>query len=262
MEITNELNGGGFVKIYRSTLQKGWYQRSEYVHLWVHLIMLAQFAESETWFNGETIKLKPGQLVTGRKKLSMDTGIPETTVERILNCFESGQQIGQQKSNKSRLISILNWSKWQESGQQNGQQTDNKRTTNGQQADTIIRMNKNIKNDKKESSEPASPSSPPAKLLDKQKAMKDRQHEFGRSLIPFTETYGKKMIREFYDYWSEPNKSGTKFKMEMEKTWDIEKRLARWEERQHQFSKGSPQAPEQTNNPIVDKIKAAVNGLD
>lgn len=32
----------------------------------------------------------------------------------------------------------------------------------------------------------------------------------------------------FYDYWSELNKSGTKQKFELEKTWDLGRRLKRW----------------------------------
>jgi hypothetical protein len=36
------------------------------------------------------------------------------------------------------------------------------------------------------------------------------------------------MCNEFYLYWTEPNKSGTKMRFEMEKTWDIGRRLARW----------------------------------
>lgn len=40
--------------------------------------------------------------------------------------------------------------------------------------------------------------------------------------------YGMPMLREFYDYWSEPNKSNTKMRFEMQKTWDLDRRLARW----------------------------------
>ena len=36
------------------------------------------------------------------------------------------------------------------------------------------------------------------------------------------------MINEFVDYWTEPNRSNTKFKQEGEKTWDSAKRLKRW----------------------------------
>jgi len=38
----------------------------------------------------------------------------------------------------------------------------------------------------------------------------------------------KNEIRKFIDYWTEPNKSHTKIKWEMEKTWDTKRRLKTW----------------------------------
>lgn len=81
--------------------------------------------------------------------------------------------------------------------------------------------------------------SPPKKSLEeKQKEMAIRQQEFYNSLVEFVPKYGKEMIRSFYDYWSEPNKSQTKFKKEMQDTWDTSRRLVKWEENQEKFGKG------------------------
>jgi len=35
-------------------------------------------------------------------------------------------------------------------------------------------------------------------------------------------------IQEFIDYWTEPNKSDTKMRFELERTWDYSRRLQRW----------------------------------
>ena len=35
-------------------------------------------------------------------------------------------------------------------------------------------------------------------------------------------------IKKFASYWTEPNKSRTKIKWELEKTWDMPRRIARW----------------------------------
>jgi hypothetical protein len=43
-------------------------------------------------------------------------------------------------------------------------------------------------------------------------------------LFLFMEWVNKKLC----DYWSEPNKSNTKFRYELEKTWDTERRLKTW----------------------------------
>ena len=55
-----------------------------------------------------------------------------------------------------------------------------------------------------------------------------RKLKFADTLKPFVEVYGKEMIRKFYDYWVEPNKSNTKFKQELQKTWDVKRRLDSW----------------------------------
>jgi len=133
----------GYVKIYRSLQRKGYYHNSKYVHLWVYLLMKASYQETEYLFNNNIEHLDPGQFIIGRKTIAKETGIKETTIERILSCFESEHQIGQQTNNKFRIITILNWDMYQVAGQQNGQQIDSQRTASGQPADTI-------KKDKKE----------------------------------------------------------------------------------------------------------------
>jgi hypothetical protein len=134
----------GWIKIHRQLKDKAYYKDSEFIHLWLHLLLCANHANGE-YLNGyEIIKLKKGQFVTGRKKLSFETGISESKIERILKVFESEQQIEQQTNSRNRVISILSWDKYQ----QTEQQTDSKRTTTEQQVDTNNNDNNN-KNDKK-----------------------------------------------------------------------------------------------------------------
>jgi len=136
----------GYVKLYRSLKEKGYYKDSHYVHLWNHLLLSASYVEKEYLFNGTIYHLQPGEFITGRKILSNDTGIQESKIERILKCFENEQQIKQQTFNKYRIISICNWEKYQIIEQQNEQPVNNQRTTSEQQVNTI----KNIKNIKKD----------------------------------------------------------------------------------------------------------------
>ena len=134
----------GWIKIHRQLKEKAYYKDSEFIHLWLHLLLCANHNNGE-YLNGyEIIKLKKGQFVTGRKKLSLETGISESKIERILKVFESEQQIEQQTNSRSRVISILSWDKYQQSEQQ----TDSSRTASEQQVDTNNNDN-NKKNDKK-----------------------------------------------------------------------------------------------------------------
>jgi len=55
-----------------------------------------------------------------------------------------------------------------------------------------------------------------------------RKLKFANSLKVYIDKFGRETVKEFYEYWTENNKSNTKFKMELQKTWDSEKRLSRW----------------------------------
>lgn len=65
--------------------------------------------------------------------------------------------------------------------------------------------------------------------------LKIREVNFHNYLLTFTEKYSLKCIEDFFDYWSEPNKSGSKMKYEMEPTWDTERRLRRWVQNQRKW---------------------------
>lgn len=58
--------------------------------------------------------------------------------------------------------------------------------------------------------------------------IQERKKIFYSSLVPYVDKYGKSMVREFYDYWSEMNRSETKMRFELQKTWEVGKRLATW----------------------------------
>jgi len=68
----------------------------------------------------------------------------------------------------------------------------------------------------------------------------ERKLKFASTLEPFQKQYPKQMLSDFYKYWCELNKSGTKFKQELEKTWDLERRLEMWARRDKDFNKNQP----------------------
>lgn len=73
------------------------------------------------------------------------------------------------------------------------------------------------------------PVAPPPSPVEK------RERTFRDGLAPFVSKYGEEMIRAFCDYWTERNKSGTKMRFELEKTWDTARRLVRWDMNNNKF---------------------------
>ena len=83
-----------------------------------------------------------------------------------------------------------------------------------------------------------------------------RQKEFYDSLIPFLDQYGKDLLRAFYNYWSQPNKSGTKMNYELQKTWDLRKRLQMWQsnERHQKQASSTEKGREIVSQKVFDEF--------
>jgi hypothetical protein len=73
-------------------------------------------------------------------------------------------------------------------------------------------------------------------------ALENRKNEFIEELKPFSKNYGgqfsPKMMVRFFDYWTELNPSKTKMRFQMQKTFEVSKRLVTWANRENEnFSK-------------------------
>ena len=73
------------------------------------------------------------------------------------------------------------------------------------------------------------------KVQVQEKEIEERKTAFGYSLKEFENVYSKDMLTAFFRYWTEKNKSGTKMKWELEKTFEISLRLTTWASREKQF---------------------------
>ena len=67
--------------------------------------------------------------------------------------------------------------------------------------------------------------------------IESRKLKFADTLKPYLQLYGKELLNDFFKYWTEPNKSNTKFKQELEKTWSLERRLETWSNNERNFNK-------------------------
>ena len=120
----------GWIKLHRRLAEKAFYSKdSEKVHLWIHLLFKATHTGREETLGGYPYICKPGQFTTGRKQLALETGISESKIERILTYFEKIEhQIEQRTTSLNRLISIVNWDKYQKGEHQIEQQPNSDRT--------------------------------------------------------------------------------------------------------------------------------------
>ena len=62
----------------------------------------------------------------------------------------------------------------------------------------------------------------------KEKSLDLRKEKFRSEVAQFLHQYPKEMLKEFFEYWTEPNKSRKQMRFELEKTWELGRRLSRW----------------------------------
>jgi DNA replication protein DnaD len=110
--------------------------------LFLHLLINANHQKSRFLWNRKVIEIEAGQLVTGRKQLSEQTGISSQSVRTALVNLKSTNTITITSTTKYSVITILNWTSYQELTNK----TTIKQPTTNQQLTT----NKNDKNEEKD----------------------------------------------------------------------------------------------------------------
>ena len=79
----------------------------------------------------------------------------------------------------------------------------------------------------------------------------NRRDEFVSEVLSFN--YDESILNGFIDYWTEPNKSNTKMKYELNKTWSTKLRLNTWATNQKKWDKPK------TNTKTMSKLDAQIN---
>lgn len=129
----------GFIKVHRKLIQWGWYQNYVVKDVFLHLLLTANFRESQ-WM-GRTIQ--KGQLVTSYGQLAADLGFSVKQVRTALDKLKSTGEVASESTNKYTVLTVVNWEKYQvllldeasegaDSGANEGQTKDNQRAIKGQ----------------------------------------------------------------------------------------------------------------------------------
>ncbi|MCI7241963.1 MAG: DnaD domain protein [Bacilli bacterium] len=136
-----------FIKLHRKMLKWEWYNDNNTKILFIHLLLIANW-EDKRW---EGIIIKRGQVVTGRKKLSKETGLTEQQIRTSLNKLISTNEITIDVTNKYSLITIEKYGNYQQreerinqqNNHQSNQQVTNNQPTNNQQVTTTKEYKEN-----------------------------------------------------------------------------------------------------------------------
>ena len=79
----------------------------------------------------------------------------------------------------------------------------------------------------------------------------NRRNDFVFEILTFD--YDESILNGFIDYWTEPNKSNTKMKFELNKTWSTKLRIKTWAANQKKWDKPK------SNTKSMSKLDAQIN---
>lgn len=216
-----------------------WYSDTNTFRLFFHLLLTAN-SEDKRW---QGIVIKRGQVVISYDTIKKRLGLSLQQARTAMGKLISTNEITKKVTNKYTIVTISKYEDYQQNPNseqqakdQANQQAINKQATSNPTPEQQQHKKNKKKEDKEEQIFPighiCEEKSVALATLKYQQDLSERlekkQKSFYESLVPYVSIYGKELIRAFYDYWSEPNKSHTKIRMELERTWDVKRRLATW----------------------------------
>ena len=116
---------GGFIVIHRQILDWEWCGDTNTFCLFIHLLLMAN--DEDGRFEGKVIRR--GQLITSLSSLSKKTGLSIRQTRTALEHLISTGEVTNESCSQYRVISIVNYDKYQDKRQRD-RQTNDKRPTN------------------------------------------------------------------------------------------------------------------------------------
>lgn len=203
---------------------------------WLDILQSARFEDTKQLIGNRLIEVKRGQMLVSLRYLASRWQWSTKKVGAFLELLIQDGMIKKEtpKETGQTVITICNYDKY-------NAQTSQEETPRKQEGNTLEtpwkQQGNKIKKEKKEKKVEETTAGAVDKKAAVTAATLSRKDAFYQSLVPYVGRYPKEMIRAFFDYWSEQNKSGTRMRYELEKTWELPKRLATWASRERMPSK-------------------------
>lgn len=135
----------GWIKLHRRFLKWEWFEDEKMVKLFIYLLLSVNF-DDKKW---RGIDVKRGQMITGRKVLSKETGMSEQSIRTCLERLKSTNEITIKATNQYSMLTLTNYESYQDvravTNQQPNQPLTNDQPTINQRSTTT----KEVKKEKK-----------------------------------------------------------------------------------------------------------------
>ena len=123
----------GWQKVYRDITNHWLWEDKPFSRgqAFIDLLLMVNHQDKKILFNGDVIEVKRGSKITSLRKLSEEWGWSTKKTKKFLELLEKDKMVTVQSDNKKTLVTIENYSLYQDSG--NTEETDKKQEGNGEE---------------------------------------------------------------------------------------------------------------------------------
>ena len=208
----------GWIKLNREINNHWVFQNSDYFKWWVDILLEVNYAPAKVVIKGKIYECDRGE-----KLYSLDTWATrwktnKSKVRRYFDLLQKENMIELKNETQTTRLKVCKYEDYQETEKESETQTKRKRNANETHLTPIKESNNN------------------KEIIDSKANLEIRSLAFKNSLIPFKQKYSIDMLKDFFGYWTEPNKSNTKLKFELQQTWSISRRLETWAKNDKTFA--------------------------
>lgn len=213
----------GWISVQKQIRNHWVWRDPKYFRAWMDMLMMANYSEVKKPYKETIVLIKRGEFPASIRKLGERWGMAPNTVNSFIKRLKADTMIDTHTKYGFTLVKIINYEKYQS-------QTDTlvdtvTDTLTDTVADTltdttIIKDNKiNKTNKKKGDAKKASPL-----------PLKERHLKFVEEVKRIGKEQGLPEVeqRKFNNYWGASNQGGKKMRWEMEKVFDMRRRMNTW----------------------------------
>ena len=121
------MNSNGWIKVFRSMREWGWYQDVPVKTLWLHILLNVSREEQD--YMGTV--LPAGSFASTISRLAYETGLTDKQVRLALEKLEKTGEITTNRTNKYTVINAVKWADYQAVDYDEGKQTAGQKANEG-----------------------------------------------------------------------------------------------------------------------------------
>lgn len=211
-----------FIKINRKIFEHWIFDNPVYFKAWIDLIGMANYEPSKCVINNQIFIVERGEIFRSYQTLARRWNVSYTKARTFINLLEADGMVIQKNEKVATRIKIANYEDYQGTEPIVKSQTNRKQIANESQKNSL----------------------------------EERKNIFKSMLSAFVTDNNREMCNDFYRYWTESSIKSDKMRFEMEKVFDMGRRLSTWARNEKKFS--APVHPE--TNDLYTNVMNQING--